>query len=152
MSSFGTLLPLMSTDPGSFKPGTFFVEPHLELVLGRQLELVARHEHIAVACGGEAHNLGVTFCAEQNSNGWILLWIGNMLGQVIDVEAKRSQVSSSKPDVAAAVRSNVTAPVTSPRSPPEYASMHQMLVPAMGVSGDRWGRDFSENQEVIDSV
>jgi hypothetical protein len=34
------------------------------------------------------HNLGVTFCAEQNPNGRILLWIGNMLGQVIDVEAK----------------------------------------------------------------
>jgi hypothetical protein len=88
MSSFGTLLPLMSADSAPFKSGTFFVEPHLELALGRQLELIARHEHIAVACGREAHNLGVTFRAEQNPNGWILLWIGNMLGQVIDVEAK----------------------------------------------------------------
>ena len=61
---FETLLPLLSADPGLFKPGTFFVEPHFELVLGRQLELVARHEHIAVACGREAHNLGVTFRTE----------------------------------------------------------------------------------------
>jgi hypothetical protein len=86
--SFDTLLPLLSGDPGPFKPGTLFVEPHFELVLGRQLELVARHEHIAIACGCEAHNLGITFRAEQNPNGWILLRIGNMLGQVIDVEAK----------------------------------------------------------------
>jgi hypothetical protein len=69
-SSFDPLLPLLSADPGPFKPGTFFVEPRLELVLGRQPELVARHEYIAVACGREAHNLGVTFRAEQNPNGW----------------------------------------------------------------------------------
>jgi len=82
------LSPLLSADPGPFKPGPFFVEPRLELVLGRQPELVARHEYIAVACGREAHNLGVTFRAEQNPNGWVLLWIGNILGHVIDVEAQ----------------------------------------------------------------
>jgi hypothetical protein len=86
--ALATLLLLLSADPGPFKPGSFFVEPNLELVLGRQLELVARHEHIPVACGRETHNLRVTFCAEQNPNRWILLRIGNMLGQMIDVEAK----------------------------------------------------------------
>lgn len=64
------------------------MKPYFELVLGRQLELIARHEHITVTSSREAHNLRVTFRAEQNPNGWILLWIGNMLGQVVDVEAK----------------------------------------------------------------
>src|SRR5258708_1138044 len=50
MSSFDTLLPLLSADPGPFKPDTFFVEPHLKLILDRHLQLIARHEHIAGAC------------------------------------------------------------------------------------------------------
>jgi hypothetical protein len=79
-------------DAGQFKPGSFFVEPHLELALRRQLELVARHEYVLIACGREAHHLGVTFCAEQNSNGRILLRIRNMLGQMINVKSKLSRM------------------------------------------------------------
>ena len=82
------LLLLMNADLGQFKPGSFFVQPNLELALGRQLELVARHENIPVARGRETDNFRVTLCAEQNPNGWILLWIGDILGQMIDVEAK----------------------------------------------------------------
>lgn len=64
----------------------------LELLFGRQLELIAAHEYVSIAGGRKANDLSIPFGTEKNSHWWILFLIRDVFGEVVDIEPKLSSV------------------------------------------------------------